>query len=258
MENKFYVYVYMDPTKRGSFAYDGLDFSFLYEPFYIGKGHAKRDVAHLQNYRLKKKTYLSNKINKLLRNNIEPIIIRLYDNLIEDESFTKEILLIDCIGRKCKNTGPLVNIIDGGTGVTGLTHTEESRKKMGSKGSCHPNWGKHLKESTKRKIADKLKINNPMYNPDVVEKVRRKNLGKIPWNKGKTENRPDVISKLSKKKQKYFNIKVISKKNNEEIFKFNTTAEVAAFLDKTYTMVLIYFKKGESQDYYLKYDELCY
>lgn len=55
MSNEFYVYVYIDPSKRGSYFYDGLNFSFLYEPFYIGKGQNDRIMVHLNEYRLKKR-----------------------------------------------------------------------------------------------------------------------------------------------------------------------------------------------------------
>ena len=33
-----YVYAYLDPRKPGKYSYKGLNVSFLYEPFYIGKG----------------------------------------------------------------------------------------------------------------------------------------------------------------------------------------------------------------------------
>ncbi len=253
MSNEFYVYVYIDPSKRGSYFYDGLNFSFLYEPFYIGKGQNDRIMVHLNEYRLKKKSYLSNKINKILKSGNEPIIFKLYENLTEQEAFEKEIFLIDSIGRKIKNSGPLTNIVDGGNGVTGLVHTEESRKKMSLKGDKHPNWNKSLKPSTKKKISEKLKLNNAMWRPEVSEKVRQKNLGRKPWNKGKIENREEVIKKLSEKKIKYRNIKAISKKTGE-IFEFNNTNEVMLFVNKTHRMVMIYFEKGESKDYYWEFN----
>lgn len=116
MDNKFYVYVYMDPSKLGKYQYQGLDFSFLYEPFYIGKGHNTRDMIHFNSYRLNKKTFMSNRINKIMKSGNEPLVVRLYENLTEDESFDKEILLIDKIGKRIKNKGPLVNLVDGGGG----------------------------------------------------------------------------------------------------------------------------------------------
>lgn len=249
MEKIFYVYVYIDPSKDGSFTYDGLDFSFLYEPFYIGKGHNNRMFAHLQEYRLRKKNHLSNKINKILKLGNDPVMFKIYENLSEEEAFEKEIFLINTIGRKIKNEGPLVNIVDGGNGVTGLVHTKDSRKKMSLKGDKHPNWGKNHKESTKKKISERLKLNNGMRRPEISEKVRQKNLGRDPWNKGKCETREEVIEKMSEKKIKYRNIKAISKSTGE-IFEFKNTNEVMSFLKKTHRMIMIYFKKGESKDYY--------
>jgi len=46
-KNKHYVYVLLDPRKIGKFCYEGLSMSFLYEPFYIGKGQAYRIDAHV-------------------------------------------------------------------------------------------------------------------------------------------------------------------------------------------------------------------
>jgi hypothetical protein len=135
----------------------------------------------------------------------------------------------------------LTNLSDGGGGSP-------------MRGEEHANWGKSLKESTKKKISERLKLNNPMHNPEVSEKVRQKNLGREPWNKGKSEKRPEVIKKLSQKKIKYKNIKAISKKTGE-VIEFNNTNEVIEFIGKTHRMVMIYFEKGESKDYYWKFEK---
>ena len=39
-DNKFYVYVYLDPRKPGSFKFG--EYEFDYEPFYVGKGKKNR------------------------------------------------------------------------------------------------------------------------------------------------------------------------------------------------------------------------
>jgi group I intron endonuclease len=255
MDNIYYVYAYLDPTKPIKGFYDGLDLSFLFEPFYIGKGKEDRYVKHLQDYKLKNKNYLSNKINKLRSKSLEPIIVKLFENLTENDAFELEVNLINKIGKKIEKRGPLVNIVNGGEGVSGLKHSQESRSKMSLKGEKHPNWGKSLKESTRNKISQRLKLNNPMHKPEISEKVRQKNIGREPWNKGKTEERPDIIKKLSEKKMKYKNIKAISKETGN-VLEFNNTNEIISFLNKTHRMIMIYFEKGESKDYFWTFDKI--
>lgn len=252
---KYYVYIYLDPRKPGKYSYEGLNFSFLYEPFYVGKGNSDRYITHMKTYRLSKKTHLSNKINKIKESNIEPFIIKLYDNLSESDSMNFEKIIIGGIGKIINRNGPLVNITDGGEGVSGLKHTLSSRLKMSLKGENHPNWGKHPSYETRYKMSNNLKLNNPMWNPEVAERARQSKLGIEPWNKGKKETRDNVIKKLSEKKIKYKNIKAISKKTGE-VFDFNNTNEVMLFVDKTHRMIMIYFEKGESKDFIWKYDKV--
>ena len=251
--NSYYVYIYMDPRKRINGVYDGLDFSFLYEPFYIGKGKDDRYISHVKDYRLCKKSYLSNKIKNIKSDDIDPIIVKIFENLSEEDAFFIEKNLITSIGKKINKSGPLVNIVDGGGGVSGLIHTDESRIKMSLKGELHPNWGKSLKDSTKEKISIALKKNNPMKNKQISEKVRLKNIGRDPWNKGlKTSD--EVKSKLSEKKIKYRNIRAICKVSGDS-FTFDNTNYVTDFLKRTHRMVMIYFERGESKDYYWFYDK---
>jgi len=251
-EDKYYIYAYLDPSKPINKSYENFNISFLYEPFYIGKGKEKRNLIHLKKYKLTNKTHLSNKILNIRNKGFEPIIIKIYENLQEEESLMLEKKLISMIGRRLKKTGPLVNITDGGEGTSGLKHTLESRKKMSNKGEKHPNWNKNLSEETKKKISEKLKLNNPMKNPEISEKVRLQNLGRVPWNKGL--NTPDdICKKLSEKKIKYFNIKLISKKDNS-IKLFNNIYDVMAFLEKCYRSVYLYLQKKETKDYIIEYE----
>ena len=48
-KNIFYVYIYLDPRKRGKYIYE--EFKFNYEPFYVGKGKGDQIKSHLNESR---------------------------------------------------------------------------------------------------------------------------------------------------------------------------------------------------------------
>ena len=90
-------------------------------------------------------------------------IIKLKQNLTEEEAFKHEIYMISLFGKKCDGTGILMNIADGGNAppkICGDMHhmkTEEYRKRVsekltGRKG--HPAWNKGIpiKEEVRQKI----------------------------------------------------------------------------------------------------------
>ncbi|MEM4260486.1 MAG: GIY-YIG nuclease family protein [Candidatus Woesearchaeota archaeon] len=138
----FYVYAYFDPTKPSSLHSCG------FEPFYIGKGKEDRMYHHLFESNLKgeKNKHKSNKIKKLLNQNIKPHIELLLQNVSEQEALDFEIFMIAKWGRADLNLGPLTNMTSGGEGSSGMIFSEEYRKK--------------LSEGTKRAhAAGKLKSN---------------------------------------------------------------------------------------------------
>ena len=113
----FYVYAYLDPRKSGSFNYEEIHFD--YEPFYIGKGKGNRDQVHL----IEKESgnrHKHNKIQQIIREGFTPVIMRLREELSEQEAWDFEKRLVDQIGRGICKTGPLTNLQDGGTG--GFSH----------------------------------------------------------------------------------------------------------------------------------------
>lgn len=119
----YYNYIYLDPRRKGKYTYEGLNFSLLYEPFYIGKGkkgiHGERKFSHL--YEASKKNSGAHpkiaKIRKIWKEcNIDPYIIQINSNLEEYIALDLEIQIIKSIGRKDLNLGPLCNMTDGGDG----------------------------------------------------------------------------------------------------------------------------------------------
>jgi len=120
-------------------------------PYYIGKGKGKRLF-----YKYGKNCKPPKDRSK---------IIKLKQNLTEEEAFAHEIYMISVYGKKCDGTGILMNIADGGNAppvISGANHhmkTEECKRKVSEKltGRNNPRWGKPLSEETKKKMSIKLK-----------------------------------------------------------------------------------------------------
>lgn len=116
----FYVYAYYEPGRA--------------EPFYIGKGQTDRAWDHIQpNTLAKYYDPFHNKLRAMLRDGYTPDIQIIIDELTENEALYQEHALILQYGRKALGTGPLLNCTDGGEGVTGLIHSEETREKIRAK-----------------------------------------------------------------------------------------------------------------------------
>ena len=128
----FYTYVYLNALKSGNYVYD--DLCFDHEPFYIGKGKDDRYLHHLIKVKNKRKYKSSLKfsiIEENLKNGSNPIILKLKENISEDESLNLEKILIKKIGRFDLGNGPLTNLNDGGhKPQVNYIHTKESRDKI--------------------------------------------------------------------------------------------------------------------------------
>jgi len=85
-------------------------------PYYIGKG--KGDRVYSTNGRT---TNLPKDKSR---------IIFLKQNLTEEEAFKHEVYMIAVFGRKDNGTGILRNKTDGGDGISGYIHSEETRRKI--------------------------------------------------------------------------------------------------------------------------------
>lgn len=139
----YYVYEYVDPRNN--------------QPFYIGKGKGNRFNHHIKNLNDNYNLHKTNKIKKILSENLKPIINIISSGLTETEAFEMENSLIMEFGRVDNKTGCLVNLTNGGEGQSGWIPSYEYRKKMSESKSGVKNgmFGrKHSKES-KNKIKER-------------------------------------------------------------------------------------------------------
>lgn len=205
--NNFYVYVYLDPRKHGRHVYG--EYCFLYEPFYVGKG-SNRQYKKING----RNPYFINKFNKIKKCEFDPIVIKVKENLCEDNSFILEKKLIKLIGRKDLGCGSLLNFTDGGEGSSGWICSNETKKLMSenTKGENNPNYGKHWSEKFKRKQSEKAKgkykgENNPMFG------IHR--YGKISPHFGKNHSEETKKQISITKKEKFKNGELISLKGED-------------------------------------------
>lgn len=133
-----YIYALLNNLKPGKYIYG--DYTFDYEPYYIGvsntKTYYRREDVHIK-YAKIKKDVCNNKlkmniINKIVKNGLEPISIQILKNMTKEYSYKMEIDIIKIIGTRIGKTGPLSNISlggDGGDTFTNNTNKEEIREK---------------------------------------------------------------------------------------------------------------------------------
>jgi hypothetical protein len=141
--NIYYVYAYLDPRNPGKFKYEDIEFD--YEPFYIGKGKNSRMIRHLdpnnEHNQLKK-----NKIKKIIGSGLIPIIIKIKEEISNSDALNLEIKLINIIGRKIRNSGPLLNFSKGGETFLGYKHKEDFKKKLNKRVIKYDLEGNKLEE----------------------------------------------------------------------------------------------------------------
>jgi Mor family transcriptional regulator len=242
-ENKFYVYVYLDPRKPGKFCYG--NYCFLYEPFYVGKGFGNRIYNHLYPCIINiEKTFPKTKmIVKLLSLNydLKKFIIKLHANISEKESFSLEKNIISLIGRRDIKLGPLLNLTNGGEGSSGWKPSKKSIKKM-SENAKKQKYKYLLTEEQKNKILElvgkiprtrifkELKLsrrevakflkNIPMVlSEESKEKMSKAKIGKIPKNLKQIHQNLREKNKIKKIKNKKRDIEIINLYKTEKSIK---------------------------------------
>jgi hypothetical protein len=182
MENRFYTYCYLDPRRPGNYFYEGFDFCFLYEPFYIGRGCDDRYTEHLREV-INNNTKITNriksgKIKNILNENMLPFIIKLDINISKMESIEKEIDYIRLIGRLDLKTGPLSNLTSGGEG--GMLDMSPELRKYYSKlfsGEGNPMFGVS-------RYGDKNPFFNKKHSLESIQKISNSKKGCTSWNTG--------------------------------------------------------------------------
>lgn len=186
----YYVYLYLNPLLNDAFIYG--DYNFQFEPFYVGKGKNDRCNFHLNESKKNnsKKYPVINKIKKILKSNLEPIIIKIKENLTECDAFILEKELIHIIGRKDLKKGPLKNVTDGGEGASGYIASdslreirrinaiknENHKKIILLKGENHASFGKPVSEERREKQRNSM-LGKKMSD-DTKEKISMKLIGK--------------------------------------------------------------------------------
>lgn len=175
-KNHYYVYIYLDPTRPGNFVYN--EYTFLYEPFYVGKGQKNRAIVHIdecwravQEYNNPKK---EKRIRDLLCEQKYPIILLIYENIIDEiEAYRLETKVIETIGIDSKLTGPLYNY--------------KINNNISAPRKYPATRGKNTSTSQRQKFVKINEINNDQLSVEEFEK--------LPFNIRKTLIHPANIRK---------------------------------------------------------------
>ena len=164
--NKFYIYEY------------------IYEkiPKYIGKGKEDR---YLINGHLRHK-YLGNFLKKIDYNYIVVRFLRF--NISEEEAFFWEKWYIWLYGRKDLGLGPLLNLTDGGEGVSGILKkkfSRETKRKMSISAKkwleTHNHSWKNKRHSRETKKVMSIRAKNRKRTKHTKETKEKMSIARKKW-----------------------------------------------------------------------------
>jgi hypothetical protein len=251
MEYTSYIYAYLDPRKSGEFKFGNYIFEF--EPFYIGKGKTttvyNRMYRHLEfvknrGFDLTNNQYKYNLIKQILDENLEPIIIKVEENLTEENAFNLEKLLIEIIGTRINLKGSLVNISTGGDGgdiFTNNPRKEEIRemRRQQMSGTGNHRYGIKLEDTPSHKA---------------------KEAGHH-WNKG-LKRSEELKNKWSEQRSGSNNIKAYPiyqyDMNFNLIAEYSYAKECAIKNEFSYKMILSHIKDGKPyKGFYFRKEKIC-
>ena len=174
MSPRFFVYVLLNPLYPGKYTYENFPMSFLYKPFYVGKGTGNRPAAHIREASSNRtcNKHKSETINKILSLGKKPIIVKLFCELDECVAYDIETFSIIYIGRNDLKTGTLTNQTEGGLGGSSII-SEETRMKLSLLCKNVPKTEEHkkkLSESNKGKhiVTDAMKSHLSIINTGKV------------------------------------------------------------------------------------------
>jgi hypothetical protein len=154
------------------------------EVFYIGIG-SDNDGKYKRAYdKSSRNNMWYNIINK---HGVKVEIIK--DNLTWDEACKEEIFLIEKYGRIDKETGFLCNMTDGGDGILGLKHSEDTKRIISEKGKgrtqseeCRMKKNvatKGVKKTDEHKIKIGLGNKGKVHNNEYRKNCRGRMLGNV-------------------------------------------------------------------------------
>lgn len=161
MYNDFYVYVYLNPKVIGPLYYKSIstnfEYSFNFEPFYIGKGRKSRIYDHFYDSKNNTEKYLFLKTleTEFGKTILKEKYIMIYsNNLSNDDAYNLESDLILSIGRIKDNTGPLYNICTDKNppDVTGIIRPDSYRKMLSNTRRGENNPASKLTNEQAKKI----------------------------------------------------------------------------------------------------------
>lgn len=155
-KSKYYVYCHINRKTN--------------KPFYYGKGSGNRTTFKWGRPQI----WID-----AAKDGYDAVI--LFSGLTESEAYEKEKSVI----KAAKLAGePIINITDGGRGISGYKHTKETLERHSAfmLKNSHNRGTKHSPEIIAKMRAARLK-NNPMWNPETIEKMRKTRTGQPAHNR---------------------------------------------------------------------------